>query len=734
MRKLFFSFALLCLSVAGWGNSRHPLLLLSPAGVERIRTEAGRIPEFDRVVRETVAAADAAIAHGVEIPVPRDHGGGYSHERHKDNYYDLYHCGLAYQLTGREAYARFVREMLEGYAAMYPGLGPHPANQRPDQAGRLFWQPLNDCVWLCHAALAYDCIYEWLAESERQKLEGDLFRPMAEFLSNGTERTRKTFDMMHNHGTWATVAVGMIGHVMGDRDLVEKSLYGLKKDGKGGFLRQLDELFSPDGYYTEGAYYQRYALWPFVVYAQVLDNNHPQMKIFAYRDGLLGKATRAVLDLSYNGELFRINDAVYQTVDALEIVHAVDASYAADPSCKELLSVAASQGTYVISDAGLVTAAAVSRGEAQPFRPQSRLLRDGADGKQGAVAVIRQGEGDRHTALLLKASSHGRSHGHYDKLSILLFDNGNEILSDYGSVRYLNLEPRNGGDYTRENRTWALQTIAHNTVTVDSTSHFNGDIRVSERHWSQIDYAAFDDPHVQVVSASDRNAAPGVEMRRTLAVIADPSLEFPMVIDLFGLRSGSEHCYDLPYYWRGTLSETNFGMKRHAGSFPVLGGGNGYQNLWVEGTAAAVAPLSRITWFNADRFYSLTTLTGGDEQLYFVRMGANDPQMNILDRPGYLIRKPAARNHTFVSVLDIHGEYDLVRELTREFHSQVEGIELLRDDERYTAVRITLSRGRSCLFVTRNRDFSPSGENRLEFDGRSYVWQGNYGCFFESGK
>lgn len=734
MRKLFLLFTLLWISAAGWCNSRHPLLLLSPSGVERIRTEAGRIPEFDRVVRETVAAADAAIAHGVEIPVPRDHGGGYSHERHKDNYYDLYHCGLAYQLTGREEYARFVREMFRGYAAMYPGLGPHPANSRPDQAGRIFWQPLNDCVWLCHSALAYDCIYEWLTASERQALERDLFRPMAEFLCNGTERTRKTFDMMHNHGTWATVAVGMIGHVMGDRDLVEKSLYGLNRDGKGGFMRQLDELFSPDGYYTEGAYYQRYALWPFVVYAQVLDNNHPQMKIFAYRDGLLGKATRAVLDLSYNGELFRINDAVYQTIDALEIVHAVDASYGSDPSRRELLDVAASQGTYVVSDAGLATAAAVSRGEALPFHPRSRLLRDGADGKQGAVAIIRQGEGDRHTALLLKATSHGRSHGHYDKLSILLFDNGNEILSDYGSVRYLNLEPRNGGDYTRENRTWALQTIAHNTVTVDSASHFNGDIRVSERHWSQIDYAAFDDPHVQVVSASERNAVPGVEMRRTLAVITDPSLEFPMVIDLFGLRSETEHCYDLPYYWLGTLSETNFGMKRHAGGFPVLGGRNGYQHLWVEGTAAAASPLSQMTWFNGDRFYSLSTLTGGDEQLYFVRMGANDPQMNILDRPGYLIRKPAARNHTFVSVLDIHGEYDLVRELTREFHSQVEGIELLRDDACYTAVRITLNRGRRCVFMTRNRDFSPSGENRLELDGRSYVWEGNYGCFFESEK
>ena len=30
--------------------------------------------------------------------------------------------------------------------------------------------------------------------------------------------------------------------------------------------RQICHLFSPDGYYTEGAYYQRYAIWPFVVF------------------------------------------------------------------------------------------------------------------------------------------------------------------------------------------------------------------------------------------------------------------------------------------------------------------------------------------------------------------------------------------------------------------------------------------------------------------------------------
>ena len=39
----------------------------------------------------------------------------------------------------------------------------------------------------------------------------------------------------------------------------------IKVEGqKVGFLANVDEPFSPDGYYTEGPYYQRYAMYPFL--------------------------------------------------------------------------------------------------------------------------------------------------------------------------------------------------------------------------------------------------------------------------------------------------------------------------------------------------------------------------------------------------------------------------------------------------------------------------------------
>ena len=54
-----------------------------------------------------------------------------------------------------------LKRFLDKYAKLYPTIGLHP--QAKDQTpGRLFWQSLNETVWLLHTIQAYDCIYDWL--------------------------------------------------------------------------------------------------------------------------------------------------------------------------------------------------------------------------------------------------------------------------------------------------------------------------------------------------------------------------------------------------------------------------------------------------------------------------------------------------------------------------------------------------------------------------------------------
>ena len=100
---------------------------------------------------------------------------------------------------------------------------------------------------------------------------------MSKFFS---EESEHEFNLIHNHGTWMVAAVGMTGFVLNNEELIQKSLYGSEKNGEGGFLAQLNLLFSPDGYYTEGGYYVRYALWPFFIFAESIQNNMPELNIY----------------------------------------------------------------------------------------------------------------------------------------------------------------------------------------------------------------------------------------------------------------------------------------------------------------------------------------------------------------------------------------------------------------------------------------------------------------------
>lgn len=245
------------------GAPHRPCLLLTQDGVAALRAEMGKNPLVDKAFAQAKAVADKAVSEPVVVPQPLDVGGGYSHEKHKENYMQMYQAGVVYQLTGEKKYAEFVRRMLLDYAEIYPDLPLHPA-RFTKTPGKIFYQVLNEAVWLTFTANAYDCVYDHIPADERERIETRLFQPMVEFMENGVPDNYRAFNSMHNFGTWMAAGTGMIGYVMGDRDLVDKALKGSTKEGKTGFLAQLDALFSPDGYYDEGPGYQRYAIYPFV--------------------------------------------------------------------------------------------------------------------------------------------------------------------------------------------------------------------------------------------------------------------------------------------------------------------------------------------------------------------------------------------------------------------------------------------------------------------------------------
>ena len=521
------------LSSPSWAS--HPSLVLTPDSVRQIRAELGTLPLFDATLARAKAEIDAAIAAGIDTPLPRDFSGGYTHERHKRNALLMPKAGALYQILEDEKYAIFLRDMLLQYESMYRDLPLHP-QERSYARGKLFWQCLNDANWLLYASLGYDAIYEWLSEDERKRLEGNLFRPFADFLS---VENPQFFNRIHNHSTWGTAAVGMIGLVMDDDELVTRALHGLANDGldfaardnDGGFIRRqgdaagflanLDGPFSPDGYYTEGPYYQRYAMTPFLVFGLALHNAKPELGIIEFKDGVLIKAVNTLLNLAdANGAFFPLNDAQKgMSVLTPSVVTAVDIGYYLGPHDPGLLDIAARQGQVTLDAAGFAVAKGVRDGKSRPFEARTVNLADGPNGQQGGVAVLRSAAPG--LSAVFKYSSQGLSHGHYDKLSLSLYNRGNEVLQDYGMVRFVNIGQKGGGNYLPENTTWAKQTIAHNTVVQDGESHFGGRYETGSRHHSELLFFAAS-AGVQVVSAVERNAYPGTTMQRTVAIIESP--------------------------------------------------------------------------------------------------------------------------------------------------------------------------------------------------------------------
>jgi hypothetical protein len=700
---------------------QHPALVVTAQDVLEMRAEIQREGRFKAEYLSKKAQLDVILTQPKLVPVPRDSGGGFTHETHKNNAQNIYDAGIMYQLTGDKKYADYVRDLLLMYAELYPGLPLHPERKTDSviSAGKLFWQNLNESVWMVYTIQGYDAVVPALDASERKKIETGILRPVALFLSEGSPHT---FNTIHNHATWATCAVGMTGYVLNEQEWVEQALYGSDKSGKGGFLRQLDELFSPQGYYNEGPYYQRYALLPFVTFAKAIAVNEPQRNIFSYRDAIVLKAVNTAIQLSYNNLFFPINDAIKDKgLDTIELVNGVAMGYSVTKETG-LLAIAKQQNKVILTGDGVRVAQALDRKQEQPYPFLSMVFQDGAKGDEGGLVVMRE----QQQALVFKATAQGMGHGHFDKLNWIFYDKGAEIVSDYGAARFLNVEAKFGGRYLPENNSYAKHTIAHNTLVVDETSHFDGDVNIGNEHHPDLLYFEMKDG-LKISAARVDTAYPGVEFVRTMAQIQHDKFEHPIILDLLTVASKKAHQFDLPLHYKGHLIATNFDLGAATQGLLPLGKENGYQHLWLKAAAQAATPLSQITWLHDNgRFYSLSTRGQADMKILFTQIGANDPNFNLRNENAFILRIPSAKKAAFVSVFEPHGEYNPVTEMTSSATSLVKAIahQQLGDIDQVT---LEFTNGVKYLLLLNNsKGFNAKKINKVKVDGAQYSFNGRF--------
>ncbi len=681
-----------------------------------------RVSGFDATLKSAEKKITAQMMLPMTIPVPKDAGGGYTHEKHKENAKLIYDAGQLFKLTGEQKFADYAGKLMTAYADVYPDWGLHPA-KKEQSPGRMFWQNLNESWWLLHVSQGYGSVKDVLSPEQRSKIETDLLRNMAEFLSDGSP---ETFDKIHNHGTWATAAVGLTGYAIGDDDYVQQALLGLDKSGDAGFLKQMEKLFSPDGYYNEGPYYQRFALMPFVVFAQAVEQNDPEQKIFEQRAGILQKAIYTTIQQSYGGLFFPINDAIKDKgIATTELLYGVAIAYDLTGD-RGLLSIAEAQDKFVLTPESRKISEDLAAGKAEPFDYKTMRLRDGENGTEGALDIIRASSDPNDLTLVAKNTSQGLGHGHFDKLGFLLYDAGHEIIRDYGAARFLNVEAKYGGHYLAENNSFAKQTIAHNALVIDETSHFGGDTETGNKYAPKLGEFA-DSGDLKITTAEIDTAYPDVTIERTMALVRDAAFSRPIVIDLVEAHSEAPHQYDLPFYYNGQLTETNFELSAYATSRKPLGKDNGYQYLWEVGQAKAAAGLSQITWLLDRKFYTVTSSVPESTDIIFAEIGANDPNFNLRREPAFILRTASDDGVSLASVIEPHGEYNPIVEFTVNSHPNVKSVqhyEFGADDY----IQVQTKDGQTVGLALAG-EMSKTAEHSIKIDVADVTWTGPYKLF-----
>jgi len=713
---LFFAFS-------HQSRSQHPVSFFTKEESLLVRSNLNTQPLLNESFQALKKETDFWLNKEVDVPLPKDPAGGYTHEKHKANYLLMFNSGVLYNITGEQKYADLVRNILLKYATLNPTLKNHP-QATSTSPGRIFWQALNDANWMVYSGMAFDLVYNGLNEADRKIIEEGAFKPEVDFV---TKDLSPWFNLIHNHAVWATAGVGMIGIATNNQTYIDLALEGTQHNGSSGFYALLDQLFSPDGYYTEGPYYTRYALLPFIIFSNALNNKYPSKNIFTYRNSILKKAINTAIQYSNtDGKFFAFNDAMkdkdYTTSEMVMALDIYTKAYGLDTT---FLPIAKKQHNLLLTKSGIQLAEALNnpKNKSVVFPYKTIENTDGAKGNKGGVSILRSGKGANLTSIIYKYSSHGLSHGHYDKLNINLFDKGNEILQDYGAARFVGVEQKYGGRYLPENAGFATQTIAHNTMVVDETSHFNATEKIAEQFWPVKNYSNFENQKVLAMSVSDSNAYKNVILKRSLFMLTLPD-QPKLIIDIFHTQSSKTHQYDLPFYYLGQFIHSSVEYTYAKNTMYPLGQKNGYQYLWKEGEAIVKDATVQMTFLNERDFYTISTMVTDTASILFARIGANDQNFNLRRDPAFIIRKNST-SPSFISVIEMHGKYDPVNEVTSNANSIVQKIQELENSSLFDVVKITLKTGELIVVECKN-DNSTTSNHQYRYNNTDLIWKGPY--------
>ena len=539
-----------CPKVPALDKLPYPRIAATPEEVARLKAAyAGEDAALRGPVERIVHTADAALARTVVYP-PRggQHNQWYqcdkcqlalktvdaTHHRcpkcgtvytgepyddvlysrqHYRNIHDAHATAWAYAITGEQKYARRAADILLGYAQRYRSYPYHSSNcksgpQASRSGGHVEEQTLDEAGMMSGSiAPAYDLLKggDFLTPEEDLAIREGLLVPMLENIEK--YRAGKS-----NWQTWHNAAILAGGAVLGDESRVERAI----ADPGNGFAEQMRISVTDDGMWYENSWgYHFYTLSAMVKIAEYARRigvdvwSHPRFKrMFTIAPGYAMPG----------GRLPRLGDDVNSSLGSA--AGTMEFAYHAyrDPQMEPYLSKKPTWDSVMLGR---------KPGESCPVpNPESR------DFPAAGHVILRSG-GEKGMTSLLSYGPYGGGHGHYDKLSFVLYAHGKELGVDPGRAE-------SQAYRLPIHRNWYKATLSHNTITVDGKSQKGVAGELLE----------FDiQPERIVVVAKCDKAYPGVTHVRRLEQTAN---ELRIVDEL---TSEEEHRYDWFYHNRGTITD-----------------------------------------------------------------------------------------------------------------------------------------------------------------------------------
>ncbi len=420
----------------------------------------------------------------------------------------------AFILTDEDEYAEFVRDLLVGYADRYRGYKRTKGILSRGRYGHICSTDHEAGSLMMHyLGPMYDMAghHPAFSAEDHRHIQDDMIKPMMAYLDTATMRGKSNHHSFHNAGyIWG-------GVLTGDMTRIAQAIYGTN----GGFIEQVRTAPSREGLWPGGYSYHFYARRALVRTAEVA--RHINIDLYA--------------EPQFKKMFF---------LPAQEVMpDGFTPNFGDDPGKYVVGRLGAEEGYAVYRDPALipllsaeVTWESVLAGRTMPlqqveFENESVLLPDGGH------AILR-GREPASFSLAMQFGKYGTSHTHFDKLSFILYGNGQQLGLDSGK--------RHSVDYESDvHQAYYRGTIGHNAIVVDG--------HPQQKNANNCELLEFEaEGVIPYVGAASSELYDGVRQVRWLAVAP----EYVLVLDK--LHSNADHVYDWWYHCKGengTVEQAN---------------------------------------------------------------------------------------------------------------------------------------------------------------------------------